>query len=92
MVDPGSQMPESNEANNTCSNTVTVNAPPAITSAASTTFTVGSAGSFTVTTSPGYPATAPTISRTGALPSGVTFTDNGDGTATLAGTPDPGTE
>jgi len=30
---------------------------------------------------------APAMSETGALPSGVTFTDNGNGTATLAGTP-----
>ena len=55
---------------------------------AHTTFTAGSAGSFTVTTS-GSPT--PSISETGALPSGVTFTDNGDGTATLAGTPAAGT-
>ena len=58
---------------------------PTITSAATTTFTVGVAGSFTVTTT-GVPA--PTIVRTGAvLPSGVTFTNNGNGTGTLAGTP-----
>ena len=30
------------------------------------------------------------LSKTGALPGGVTFTDNGNGTATLAGTPDVG--
>ncbi len=70
--------------------TLTINQPPAITSADHTTFTVGSAGSFTVTTSPGTPA-ATTITETGALPAGVTFTDNGDGTATLAGTPAAGT-
>jgi hypothetical protein len=61
-----------------------VDAPPAITSAASATFTVGSAGSFTVTTT-GYPAAA--ITESGGLPAGVSFTDNGDGTATIAGTP-----
>jgi hypothetical protein len=33
----------------------------------------------------------PSISETGTLPSGVTFADNRDGTATLSGTPDPGT-
>ena len=38
----------------------------------------------------GFP-TATAITETGALPSGVTFTDNGDGTATLAGTPAAGT-
>jgi large repetitive protein len=70
--------------------TLTVNQGAAFTSAASTTFTVGSAGSFSITTS-GFPAIA-TITRGGvALPSGVTYTDNGNGTATLAGTPDPGT-
>ena len=60
---------------------------PAITSAASTTFTVGSAGTFTVTTT-GFPTAA--LSEVGSLPSGVTFVDNGDGTATLAGTPAAG--
>ena len=55
------------------------------TSAASTSFTRGTAGTFTVTTAGG--ATTPTLTVTGALPAGVTFTDNGDGTATLAGTP-----
>ncbi len=62
---------------------------PTFTSAATTTFTVGVAGSFTVTTT-GTPI--PSIVRTGAaLPSGVTFTDNGDRTATLKGTPAAGT-
>jgi hypothetical protein len=69
--------------------TLTVNAAPAITSASSTTFTVSVAGSFTVTSS-GSPT--PALSESGALPSGVTFTDNGDGTATLAGTPANGTD
>jgi Big-like domain-containing protein/putative Ig domain-containing protein/VCBS repeat protein len=69
--------------------TLTVNQSPAITSAASTAFTVGVAGSFTVTTT-GFPT--PGITRTGvALPGGVTFTDNGDGTGTLSGTPAAGT-
>jgi large repetitive protein len=70
--------------------TATVNASPSITSADHTTFAVGSAGSFTVTTTPGVPATT-TITESGSLPSGVSFTDNGDGTATLAGTPAAGT-
>jgi hypothetical protein len=76
--------------NATQSFTATVNASPSITSADHTTFAVGSAGSFTVTTTPGVPATT-TITESGSLPSGVTFTDNGDGTATLAGTPAAGT-
>jgi hypothetical protein len=70
--------------------TLTVHGPPTITSADHTTFTAGTNGSFTVTTTAGNPA-ATTLSKTGALPSGVSFVDNGDGTATLAGTPDAGT-
>ena len=60
--------------------TVLVNAPPAITSAASDTFVVGTADTFTVTTT-GFPA--PTLSQTGTLPTGVTFTP---ATRVLAGT------
>jgi len=68
---------------------VNVNQAPAITSANSTTFTVGTVSSFAVTTT-GFPT--PTLTRGGvALPSGVTFTDNGDGTGTLSGTPAAGT-
>ncbi len=63
---------------------LTVNQAPAITSAASASATVGTAFSFTVTTT-GYPT--PTVSRTGTLPTGVTFTANSNGTATFSGTP-----
>ena len=62
---------------------------PAITSANTITFVVGAAGSFTVTTT-GLPV--PAVTETGALPTGVTLNDNGDGTGTLAGTPATGTE
>jgi hypothetical protein len=58
------------------------------TSATSTTFTVGSPGTFSITTSNGTGTL--TLTRTGTLPAGVTFTDNGNGTATLAGTPAAG--
>src|SRR5208282_19352 len=75
-------------ANATQSFTLTVDQAPAITSANNTTFTVGSAGTFTVTAT-GQPT--PSLTETGALPTGVTFTDNGNGTATLAGTPGAGT-
>ena len=69
--------------------TLTVNAAPAITSDSTTTFTEGVAGSFTVVSN-GSPNAS--LSETGALPSGVTFIDNGDGTATLAGTPAAGSQ
>jgi hypothetical protein len=68
--------------------TLNVNQGPAITTGNSTTFTIGSQGSFTVLTT-GVPT--PAITETGSLPNGVTFTDNGNGTATLAGTPAYGT-
>src|SRR5207244_2633723 len=40
-------------------------------------------------TSTGFPTAS--LGESGALPTGVGFTDNGDGSATLAGTPAPGT-
>ena len=68
--------------------TITVQQAPAITSKKSVNFTVGAPGSFSVQTT-GSPAA--TITESGTLPPGVSFTDNGDGTATLAGTPASGT-
>jgi len=68
--------------------TLTVHFGPAITSAASTTFTEQESGSFTVTT---VGAPTPAVTEHGSLPSGVTFVDDGNGTATLAGTPATGT-
>ena len=64
-------------------------ATPIFTSAPSATFTAGVAGTFSITTSATPGVTA--ITRTGALPAGVTFTDNGNGTATISGTPAAGT-
>ena len=65
-------------------------APLQITSASSATATVGTAASIPVTTqttqSP-TPGEVPTLSVIGALPPGLHFTDNGDGTATISGTP-----
>jgi N-acetylneuraminic acid mutarotase len=58
--------------------------PVAITSAATTSFAAGVAGTFSVTTT-GSPT--PALTESGTLPSGVTFTDNKNGTATIAGTP-----
>ena len=57
---------------------------PAITSANSITFTVGTPGSFTVCTT-GVPTDA--ISAGSGFPAWATFTDNHDGTATISGTP-----
>lgn len=75
-------------AQSTATATLTVNQLPAITSADNVTFTEGFAGSFTVTAT-GFPT--PSVIEIGALPAGVSFTDNGNGTATLAGTPASGT-
>jgi hypothetical protein len=66
---------------------LTVLDPAAITSSANGTFTVGTAGAFTVTTD-GFPD--PTLTAS-TLPSGLTFVDNGDGTGTIAGIPATGT-
>lgn len=52
-------------------------------------YTVGNPGAPVTFTSTGTPQA--TLSEAGALPSGVTFHDNGDGTATLSGTPAAGT-
>ena len=66
---------------------IQVQVPPQITSANSTTFTPGVAGTFTVTTT-GFPTGASMlISELGALPAGVNFVNNNNGTATLSGTP-----
>jgi hypothetical protein len=68
--------------------TLTVNQVPAFSSAASTTFTVGTNGNFNVTAS-GFPSPAITL-QSGVVPNNVLFTP-GTGTATLAGTPATGT-
>jgi len=59
----------------------TVNRAPAITSANSATFTLGAPSSFTVTAT-GFPP--PTLSQSGALPTGVTFDQT---TGVLSGIP-----
>jgi hypothetical protein len=61
---------------------------PAVTSAAAATFQAAKAASFPITAT-GLPA--PSLSAIGALPNGVSFTDKGDGTASLSGTPAAGT-
>ena len=49
---------------------------------------MGSAGTFSITTTGFLTAS---LSESGALPGGVTFLDNDNGTATLSGTPTSGT-
>ncbi|MGH7748088.1 MAG: putative Ig domain-containing protein, partial [Candidatus Dormibacteria bacterium] len=66
--------------------TLTVNEAPAITSDTSTSFLVGSAGSFTVTAG-GFPAPTLSESPSDTLPGGVTFDPS---SGLLSGTPDPG--
>ncbi|MGA3221420.1 MAG: putative Ig domain-containing protein, partial [Acidimicrobiales bacterium] len=68
----------------TSSQTLTEGVAPAITSSTSANAIASTPFSFTVTTT-GEPA--PALTESGALPSGLTFTDNGNGTATIAGTP-----
>jgi hypothetical protein len=63
-------------------------AAPAITSVNRATLTAGTVGQFIVTAT-GNPT--PALAASGALPTGVTFVDNGNGTATLSGTPQAGT-
>lgn len=70
--------------------TITVSSSVSFTSPDHVTFTAGAFGSFTVTTAGTPPVDSITLN--GALPGGVGFVDNGNGTGTLSGTPaGPGT-
>ena len=69
--------------------TLTVDESPSIISANQTAFNIGSPGSFNVTTGTGFPA--PSITESGDVPAGVSITDNGNGTISIAGTPAAGT-
>jgi Putative Ig domain len=71
----------------TVQDTAPVTHAPAIISSSSTTFTAGTEGTFTVHTT-GVPTA--TLNLTGTQPSWLSFIDNTDGTATLTGIPDPG--
>jgi hypothetical protein len=77
-----------NFAGSSASLSQVVTALPQFTSPATATATVGSLFSFTVATT-GYPIAS--LTESGALPSGLSFTANPNGTATLAGTPAAGT-
>src|ERR1700728_320085 len=67
--------------------TLTVAAPgsPVITSAPGTSATAGTAMAPFIVTTTGFPV--PSLTRKGALLSGVTFTSNADGTANISGNP-----
>ncbi|MGH9744003.1 MAG: beta strand repeat-containing protein, partial [Candidatus Acidiferrum sp.] len=69
---------------NSASANLTVGSGSVITSPSTATFVVGVSASFTITAT-GSPL--PSISLSGTLPPGLTFTDNGNGTATISGTP-----
>ena len=68
--------------------TIVPRSVPAFTSSMSASAVTGTPMTTTITTT-GYPV--PVISEAGALPSGLTLVDGGDGTATMAGTPAGGT-
>ena len=64
--------------------TLVVDDTPTITSASATSYVVGSNESYTITTSNDP---SPTITESGALAAGLRFADNGNGAATISGTP-----
>ncbi|MCU1358307.1 MAG: hypothetical protein JWM89_3725, partial [Acidimicrobiales bacterium] len=64
--------------------TFTINQSPGFFAIDHTTFAVGTADSFDIKTQGGYPS--PVLTKSGTLPAGITFVDDGDGTARLVGT------
>ena len=85
--DPGAGQATATVDNQSASVIIDIVHAPAIINHNHTTFIVGKAGSFQITTA-GFPL--PTITENGTLPNGVTFKDNGNGTGTLAGLPTAG--
>jgi hypothetical protein len=67
--------------------TLTVTKAPAIKKIQARTARVGSPADLTIQAT-GYPV--PALTESGQLPNGLTFTDHGNGTATIAGTPTTG--
>jgi alpha-tubulin suppressor-like RCC1 family protein len=67
--------------------TLTVTRAPVVKNIPATRATVGIALNLAITAA-GYPL--PALTESGALPAGLTFTDNGNGTASLAGSPTAG--
>jgi hypothetical protein len=80
-----------NEAGSaTFATVIRVHQAPVLQGPASDTYTVGQAGGpDTFTMASGFPPA--TLSTSSPLPGGVHLVDNGDGTATISGTPDVGT-
>jgi hypothetical protein len=76
------------QPNGTQALTLSIATAPAITSLNAHTCTMGSPCTFTVTATGGSATIIPSLSAVGALPAGMTFADNEDGTGTLAGTPE----
>jgi hypothetical protein len=68
--------------------TLNENVAPTIVSAGSASSIVGTPASFTVSA---VGAPTPALTESGNLPAGLTFTDQGNGTALLSGTPAAGT-
>jgi hypothetical protein len=66
--------------------------PLLITSPPEAAFVVGAERTFSITTAAGHAGAELAISCSGSLPDGLTFRDNGDGTAAISGTPSSGTE
>jgi hypothetical protein len=67
--------------------TLTVNRAPGVETLVAIRGTEGAALTRDISVG-GYPA--PALAETGQLPAGLSFTDNGNGTASIAGTPAPG--
>ncbi|WP_025158151.1 beta strand repeat-containing protein [Leifsonia aquatica] len=84
LLQPGTATASATLDGSTVSTTVARYAPPVFTTGATATGVVGASGSFTVVTT-GYPV--PALSLLGSLPTGVSFADNHDGTATISGSP-----
>lgn len=60
---------------------------PVFTSAATAAATAGTVFSFAITTAGSPTSYATNVTHSGTLPAGVSFTNNGNGTASLSGTP-----
>jgi hypothetical protein len=66
---------------------IVVNSAPTFATATSTTMARGILASFVIGTSGGYPTPPVLTVFSGSLQRGLIFVDNGDGTATISGTP-----